>query len=63
MISITTTVFASTSSNLPPGEVTPGHITFEPLNTCFIAPLSTCICGIKNGSKKKIIKQIMFKYI
>lgn len=32
-----------------PGDVNPGHITFAPLNTNRIAPLSTCNIGKKNG--------------
>ena len=34
----------------PPGEVNPGHITFAPLNTKGMAPLSTCMRGIMSGS-------------
>lgn len=33
-----------------PGEVRPGHITLAPLRMNLIAPRSTCICGIMNGS-------------
>ena len=51
----TTTVLAGTSSILPPGEVKPWHITFDPLSTNFTAPLSTCILGIMDGSAQESI--------
>ena len=44
-----TTLSFSHEVNFPPLEVRPGHIMFAPLRTNFIAPLSTCCGGNKNG--------------
>lgn len=37
-----------------PGEVSPGHMTFEPDKTCLMPPLSTCILGTIWGSAEPI---------
>lgn len=42
----------STGVKIAPGDVKPGHIMLAPLRTNFIAPLSTCSRGRKNGSGK-----------
>ena len=47
---LTTIVSLGTSAILPPFDVSPGHITFAPLNTNLIAPLSTCSRASMNGS-------------
>lgn len=47
----TTTVLSGTlCSILAPGEVSPGHMMFAPLNTNLMAPLSTCNWGNMCGS-------------
>jgi hypothetical protein len=54
MIVRTTTDSAGTSSILPPGDVSPGHMTLAPDITNLIAPRSTCILGRMSGSSSKI---------
>lgn len=48
-----TTVSFGTQQSLAPGEVSPGHIMWDPFKTCLIAPRSTCNCGRRNGSRNK----------
>lgn len=47
----TTTVPFDTWVIFAPFDVRPGHIILAPLRTNFIAPLSTCSTGKKNGSR------------
>ena len=46
----TTGVSVSTLVMRAPGEVNPGHIMLAPLRMNLMAPLSTCMWGIMNGS-------------
>lgn len=46
---IATMVSLSAGVMHAPGDVSPGHIIFAPLNTNRMAPLSTCSIGKKNG--------------
>lgn len=56
----TTTVSASTFVIFAPGDVRPGHMMLAPLRINLIAPLSTCMCGIINGSIFKNNAKILY---
>lgn len=55
----TTTVSASTFVIFAPGDVRPGHMMLAPLRINLIAPLSTCMCGIINGSMLKSNAEVL----
>lgn len=48
----TTVVPLGTDVRTAPGDVNPGHMILAPLSTNFMAPLSTCSNGKKNGTAK-----------